>query len=80
MKEKTLRQKERTLKRRYFQAAVILTGITLAVGSIFGTILVVFGTDPRPYVAALPFLYAPLLLAGVAWLAWATAAPARGAG
>jgi hypothetical protein len=80
MKERELRAKERRLKRRYFSIGVFVTGVVLLGASIAGTALVATDADPRPFAAALPLLYAPILLGGVGWLAWTAAAPARGKG
>ena len=80
MKEHELRHVERRLKRRYFVIGVVATTVTLLLAGVFGPMLVASETDPRPFVALLPFLYAPVLLGGVAWLAWTSAAPRRGQG
>ena len=78
MKEHALRKKDRVLKRRFFHAGVISSGVTLIVAATIGTILVITDLDPRPFAAILPLFYVPVMLGGVAWLGWASAAPERG--
>lgn len=78
MAEQSIRRRERILKRRFFYFGVVLTLAAVIAALLLGALALVLDFDVRPYVALLPVFYAPILLAGVAWLAWMTAAPSRG--
>jgi hypothetical protein len=72
-----LRRKDRIYKRRYFIIGVVLTSAALLLAGVLGPLFVGAGADPRPLMAALPFIYVPVLLLGVGWLLWTTLAPRR---
>ncbi|SDZ77568.1 hypothetical protein [Rubrimonas cliftonensis] len=78
MTHQTIHRQDRVLKRRFFRFGVAITAIAGLAAVLLGLAALAFGFDARPFVAALPVIYAPVLLAGVAWLAWTTAAPSRG--
>lgn len=78
MTEKVRRRQDRVQKRRFFVYGIWITSLTLGFAVIVSLASLIVGFDVSYLIAFLPLVYATVMIAGVAWLAWTTLTPSPG--